>query len=64
MKSKTISVSPEKREILEKALAEAGNEKLDLFTSIVGGSVPVACDPAAGVHYSDTTYVSPYVRMA
>lgn len=53
-KKKRISVSPEKRDFLKKALESDG--KLDLFSSIMGGyGSDCASDPT--IHYADTVYV-------
>jgi|LakMenEpi03Aug12_release.lakeMendotaPanAssembly.Ray.scaffolds.fasta_scaffold5857945_1 hypothetical protein len=52
---KRIVVPSEKKEILEKALKDSRNEKLDLFESLVGGDG--GCGQFYVKHYSQSTYV-------
>jgi len=52
---KNIATPGEKKEILEKALKDSQNEKLDLFKSLVGGDD--GCGQFYSKNYSQSTFV-------
>lgn len=57
---KQVSVQPEKKDILKRALESSENEKLDLYASIIGGNDDTIGEEggcSGVVAYSDTVYV-------